>query len=163
MPAVCFVELDGDVAGDFDVLLLVAADRDEVGIVNQDIGRHEDRVGEDAVVWGKAAGQFFLVTVASFEQAHRGDGGEHPGQFCDGGHVGLAEQEGRGGVQSAGQEIERNVQSVLAALGGVEERGHGMVVGDEIEGLALFLQFDGGFHHAKVIAQVERARRLNAG
>ncbi len=161
--AVSFVEFDGDVAGDFDVLFLVAAHGDEVGIVNQNVGGHKDRIGEDAMVGGNAVGDFILVAVASFEQAHRGDGGEYPGQFGDGRHVGLPEQERFRRVESAGQEIQRDVQGVLAALGGVEEGGHGMVVGDEIESLALVLQFDGGFHHAKIIAQVKSARGLDAG
>ena len=49
-----------------------------------------------------------------------------------------------------------------AALGGVEQRGHRVVVGDEVERLALFLQLDGGLHHPEVIAEMQRARRLDA-
>ena len=161
--AVGLVELDGDVAGDFDVLLLVAADGDEVGIVDENIGGHEDGISEEAVIGGDAVGQFVLVTGATLQQAHGGDGGEQPGQFGDGGDVGLAEEDGLGGVQTAGEEVQDGVEGVLTALGGVKERGHGMVVGDEVEGPAFFLKFHGGLHHPEIIAEMERAGRLNAG
>jgi hypothetical protein len=38
----------GEVAGQLDVLLLVVADRHDVGLVQQDVGGHEHRVGEQA-------------------------------------------------------------------------------------------------------------------
>ena len=44
--AVVVVELGGDVAGELDVLLLVLADRDVGGVVEQDVGGHQRRVGE---------------------------------------------------------------------------------------------------------------------
>jgi hypothetical protein len=47
------VEPLGDVAGDLQVLLLVLPDRDDVGVVEQDVGGLEDRVGEQAVLGGQ--------------------------------------------------------------------------------------------------------------
>jgi hypothetical protein len=40
------VEADRDVAGDLDVLALVVADRHLLGVVEQDVGRLQRRVGE---------------------------------------------------------------------------------------------------------------------
>jgi hypothetical protein len=37
----------GQVAREFDVLPLVVADRHDVRLVEQDVGGHEDRVGEE--------------------------------------------------------------------------------------------------------------------
>jgi len=37
-----------------------------------------------------------------------------------------------------------------------------MIISDEIEGLAFFLQLDGRFHHAEIVAQMKRARGLDA-
>ncbi len=45
-PAVAGVEAVGHVAGQLDVLGLVVADRHLVGVVEQDVGRHQHRIGE---------------------------------------------------------------------------------------------------------------------
>ena len=145
------------------MLFLVTPDGDDVGIVNQNIRRHQDRIGEQAVIGGKAAGDLVLVTGAALQQAHGRDGGQHPRQFRDFRHVGLAEQQRLARVQAAGQEIQRHVQCSAASFGGVHQGGHGMVISDEVKRLALLLQFDGGLHHAEIIPQVQRARGLNAG
>ena len=42
------VEPDRDVARELDVLALVVADRDLVGVVEEDVGGHEHRVVEQA-------------------------------------------------------------------------------------------------------------------
>ena len=44
--AVAAVEADGDVAGELDVLALVVAHRHLVGVVEEDVGRLQGRVGE---------------------------------------------------------------------------------------------------------------------
>jgi len=67
------------------------------------------------------------------------------------------------GVQAAGEKIQGHVEGILPALRGIKERGHGMVVGDEIQGLAPGLQFNGGPHHAEIISEVQGAAGLNAG
>ena len=45
-PAIAGVEPVGHVAGQFEVLALVVADRHLVGVVQQDVGRHEHRIGQ---------------------------------------------------------------------------------------------------------------------
>ena len=42
------VEALGDVARELEVLPLVVADRDDVGLVEEDVARHQHRVGEEA-------------------------------------------------------------------------------------------------------------------
>ncbi len=111
----------------------------------------------------KALGDFILVTGGTLQQAHRGNGAEHPGQFRHLRHVGLAEENCFVGVETAGQEIQRHVQRILPALGGIKQGGHRVIIGDEIESLAVVLQLDCGAHHAEIIAKVERAGGLDAG
>ena len=41
------VEALGDVARELEMLALVVADRDEIGLVEQDVARHQDRVREE--------------------------------------------------------------------------------------------------------------------
>ena len=101
--------------------------------------------------------------MAALQQPHRRDGAQHPGQLGHLRHVGLPEEHRPLRVEAAGEEIQRHVERVLAALGGVDQRGHRVIIGDEIERLALLLQLDGGLHHPEVIAEMQRARRLNAG
>ncbi len=42
------VEALGDVSRQLQVLALVVTDRDDVGLVEEDVGRHQDRIGEEA-------------------------------------------------------------------------------------------------------------------
>ena len=48
--AVLIVEFDRDVSGDFEVLLLILADRHQIALVDQDVRGHQHRIGEEAVV-----------------------------------------------------------------------------------------------------------------
>ena len=50
-----------------------------------------------------------------------------------------------------------------AAFIGFEQRSHRVIVGDEIERLALFLQPHRGLHRPEVVADVEFAARLETG
>ena len=115
------------------------------------------------MIGSDAAGYFVLVTGAAFEEAHGGQRCQKPGKFGDFGDIGLAEEEGFFWVEAAGEEIERDVHCIAAAFGGVEERRHRMVVGDEIEGFAFVLQFDGRLHHPEIVAHVQRTGGLDAG
>src|SRR5690606_39403534 len=87
-----------DVSGVFDVLGLVAADRDQVGLHDEDVDSHEDgvvvqphvdagvQVGDSGGGVAVARG---LVGVGAVHQAFAGDAGEDPGQFERLGNVGL--------------------------------------------------------------------------
>ena len=97
-----------------------------------------------------------------FEQSHRRDRGKQPRQFGHLRHVGLAEENGPFRVKAAREKIQRHVQSVFAPFRGVEQRRHRMIIRDEIERLALFLQLDGGPHHPEIISEMQRAAGLDA-
>ncbi len=101
--------------------------------------------------------------MAVFEHRHWREGGEQPREFGDFWHVALLEENGFGGVEAAREEIEGNVEGVFAALLGVEEGGHRVVICDEVVGFAFVLQFHRRLHHAEIVADVQRAGGLDAG
>ena len=67
------------------------------------------------------------------------------------------------GVEAAGEEVKGHIEGVLTPFGRINQRGHRMVIGDEIERLPLLLKLNRGLHHTEIIAQMQRARRLYAG
>ena len=108
-------------------------------------------------------GELVLVAVAILQHRHGRERGEQPGQLGDFGHIALTEEHRLGRIQSAREKIQRHILRILAPLLCVIERGHRVVVGDEIIGLALVLELDRRLHHAEVVAHMQRAGRLDAG
>ena len=102
------VHLDREIARHLDMLLLVAPHRHDVAVVNQNIGRHQDRIGEKSGRRGQAARDFVLVGMGAFQQSHRRDRAQDPGQLRHLRHIGLAEERGALRIESAGEEIERD-------------------------------------------------------
>ena len=78
-------------------------------------------------------------------------------------NVALAEQHALFRVQSAGQEVNRQIAHKAAQLRAVMNGGERMVVRDEVIGLAFVLEVQGRLHHAKVVADVETTAGLKAG
>ena len=101
--------------------------------------------------------------MAFRQQAHRTNRRENPRQFANLGHGALAEKNGTRRVQSAGEEINGDFPDIFTQCRGIARRGHRMVVGDEVKGLALVLEADGGFDRAEVISDMKFAAGLEAG
>src|ERR1017187_9207891 len=81
--AIAGVPALGQVSGELEVLALVVADGDEVGLVEQDVGRHEDRVGEQAEP-GRLLAVFARLVLElghPGQLAHAGGALEQPGQL----------------------------------------------------------------------------------
>ena len=76
------VELLRDVAAELEMLLLVLADRHMGRAIDQDVGRHQARIGEqpDRGVLAVLAG-LLLELGHAVEPAHAGDAVEHPGEL----------------------------------------------------------------------------------
>mmetsp|Transcript_16286 Transcript_16286/g.25528 ORF Transcript_16286/g.25528 Transcript_16286/m.25528 type:complete len:337 (+) Transcript_16286:267-1277(+) len=91
--AVFAVESTDDVACQFEVLALILADRDAIGLVEEDVGCHEDGVGEEADSHGFGACLFGLVFELdhAFEPVHGRGAVEEPGEFGMSRDVGLYE------------------------------------------------------------------------
>lgn len=161
--AVEVIDFSDEVAGHFEVLFLVFADGDDVGIVEEDVGSHQGGVGEEGVVGGDSFGDFVFVGMAAFEQAHGADGGENPSEFVDLGDGTLFKKDPSRGIKTAGEEVDRDPANVFAKGGGIVGGGHGVVVGDEVKSFAFALGIDGRFDGAEVVSDVETSAGLEAG
>ena len=117
------VEPLGDVASDFEVLLLVLAHRHQVGVVEQDVGGLKNRVGEKPVLGGQALLNLVLVAHAFFQPAHRRHGREQPRQLGRLRDVRLNEQGRLLRVEAQRQHRDDHVERVLAKLPGILDAG----------------------------------------
>ena len=82
--AIAGVPTLGQVAGELQVLALVVADRHEVGLVQQDVGRHQHRVGEQARagrIPRRPLPDLVLELGHAGKLAHAGGALEEPGQL----------------------------------------------------------------------------------
>ena len=103
-----------------------------------------------------------LVRMAALEQAHRAHRREDPRQLVDLRHVALAEEHRALRVQPAGEEIHRQLAVQRRSSAPLLDRGHRVVVGDEVEPLALVLQAHRRLHRPEVVAQVQLPARLES-
>ena len=85
------------------MLLLVLAHRDIVGLIEQDIRRHQRRIGEETAVDVLAVlGGLVLKLRHARELAELRVAAQNPAQFRVRGHVGLDEHDVLLGIQTAG-------------------------------------------------------------
>ena len=164
------VQRRGHVAGDLEVLALVAADRDHLGAEGQDVRGHQQRVVEeprvDAVVVVPAGrlvrGHRGLVGVGPAQQPERRGVGQEDGQLRDLGDVRLA-VEGRAPLHETGGDQERRqgarAPSQLARVGVGVQR---VQVGDEDVRVVRLGLGHGRPEHADEVPQVGIAGRLDA-
>ncbi len=96
--AVVVVEADRDVARQLDVLALVVADRDFLGVVQQDVGGHEHRIVEQADAHETLRALVDLVALLlelrhTAQLAERRDAVQQPRQLGVRSYVALQEQQ----------------------------------------------------------------------
>ncbi len=113
--AVAGVESHGGVSGELEVLALVVADGDDVGVVQQDVGRLQRRVGEQCGRNEAARPVGLVLELRHAAQLAEGDRGLHqPAQLGVFGNLGLDEQRGDVGVDADGQEDLGDVEGARA-------------------------------------------------
>ena len=115
------VEPLGQVPGQLEVLALVVADRHPVGVVEEDVGGHQRRVGEQADPGRLLAafGRLVLELGHPPQLAHAGRALEQPGQLGVLGDVALHEERGHLGVEPDGQQHGGRGQGGPAQLVGI--------------------------------------------
>src|SRR5690606_35471725 len=155
-----------EVAGELQVLLLVGADGDAVGLVEQDVGGLEDRVGEQADAGGALSEPGGLVLELGHPPglAHAGEAGEDPGQLGVLADVGLHEHGGALRVEPRGEELGGGDAAAAAQRGGLGGHRDRVQVHHAVERVVGLLQRDPLADRTQVVAQVEGVRGgLDAG
>ena len=145
------------------MLHLVDTHRHDVAVVDQDVGGHQHRVGEQPGIGRQSPFLLVLVRVALLEPAEIGDRQQQPGQFRHFRHIRLPEQGRLPGVQAQREQVQCRVAGQGPQLGRVADRCQGVQVGDEIERLLVVLQSDVLANGTKVVAPVKTPRRLDPG
>ncbi len=141
------------------MLALVLADRDLVGLVEQDVGDLEDRVGEqaDGGAVGALLGGLVLELGHPARLAEAGEAVHHPGQLGMLGHMALHEQRAALRVEAGGQQLGGGDPGVGAQFGRVLRNGDRMQVDDHVEGVVGLLERHPLADRAEVVAEVEGA------
>src|SRR6266508_3040687 len=161
--AVAGVEPLGDVAGELDVLALVVADRDDVGLVEQDVARLEHRVGEQ-----RGRDELLLVRLLlelrhPAQLAEAGHRRQQPIRLGVRGHVALDEYRRAAGVEAAREQqrgrVERRPAQLLRVVGDRDR----VQIDDAEVGLAALLRRDVLAEATGVVAEVLLPRGLDAG
>jgi len=136
---VAVVEPDGQLAGQLEVLALVVPDRNPLGVVEQDVGGLEHRVGEQAGPHRVLAQALVLELGHPAQLAHGGGALEQPGHLGVLGDVALDEQGAAIGVEPGGQQVERGLEGATAQLGGIDVERQGVEVDDAVVGVVHVL------------------------
>ena len=145
------------------MLLLVLTHRDQVGLVEQDVRRHQHRVGEQA--GGDVVGVLFGLVL---ELGHAGQlpklgvAAQHPGQLGVLGHVALDEDDAPDRVQAAGDILGQLLQGAPAQQGRVLADGDGVHVHDAVDAVVLILKGDPVLDGSHIRAQGQIAAGLDA-
>ena len=157
------IEALRDIAGEFEVLRLVVAHRDDAGLVEQDVGGHQDGVLQQAVADGFLFGGLRLVLRHALQPADGGDAGEHPGEFGVRGNGGLHHDGAILRVDSGGQIERGDLEDFGAQFGGVLVDCDGVQVDDAENALVIVLDAHPVFQRAEVISDVKISGRLHSG
>ena len=144
------------------MLLLVLPHGHVVRMVQENVRRHQGRIGKEAMGGLKAMGQLVLVGVAPLQKPHGADTGQKPGKLLHLRNIRLTPENSFLRINATGQEIHRNLVRPRPQLLRLRTGGHGVVVGDEIVALVLLLGRHGLAHGAKVVAKVKGAGGLYA-
>jgi hypothetical protein len=160
--AVAAVEGTHDLARQLEVGRLVLADGHERRLIDHDVGRLQDGVGQQPVV--DVVGlvlPLLLVGRRAFQPADRRHRREQPGELGDLGSMALDEQRAALRVEAKGQEAGCHLAGLAAEPIGVVKARQRVVVDDAVDRLVLPLELHVVPDRAEVVADVGCARRLD--
>jgi hypothetical protein len=165
--AVEVVEAARHLARQLHVRGLVLAHRHEGGLVDQDVGRLQQRVAQEAVGRQVAVAELFdlvLVGGHALQPAQRRAHGQQREQLGMLGQSALQEDGAAVRIQPGCQPVGHHLIDVLAHdLAAFVVRGQRMPVGDEVEAVVVVLQPHPVLESAVVVAQVHGAGGAHAG
>jgi segregation and condensation protein A len=157
------VEANCGVAGDLDVLSLILADRDVIGVVEEDVGGLEGRVGEqptaDEVLLALGRLVFELGHPRQFAVAH---GALHdPAELIVFEHMALGEDGRHVGVEADGEQHRSGAQGRSTHLTRFVGDREGMEVDHSVERIGTVLTVDPIAQCSEVVAEVQVAGGLD--
>ena len=146
----------------FQMLLLVLADRHVGGAIDQDVGRHQGRIGvkPDRGVLAVLAG-LLLELRHAVEPAEAGHAVEHPGELGMLGDLALVEHDVLLRIDAAGDEGRGHLADRLGQLLRLLPHRDGVQVDHAIDAVVGLLQLDEFDDGAEIIAEVQVAGRLH--
>jgi len=161
------VEAPRHLAGELDVRHLVLPHRHVARAVDQDVGRLQQRVAEEAVGREITVGELFLLVLVrrdALEPAERRHHREQQVQLGVLGDLRLDEEDRLVGVDAGGEPVDHHVPAVLLDVVRLLVVGGECVpVGDEIQAQVFGLQAHPVLEHAVVVTEVQASRGPHAG
>ena len=154
------------VAGKLEMLFLVLADRHVARAIEQDVGGHEHRVGEQPDRSGIAPLAGLLLELGhAVEPAHRRVAVQYPGKLGMGRYHALVEDDAALGVDARGNKGRSHLAGIGSQLGRVLRNRDRVQIDDtedavEVEVLLHIHPIADG---AQIISQMQVSGRLNAG
>ncbi len=146
------------------MLLLIVPYRNVGGAVDENVSRHQARIGEqtEGRVLTVLAG-LVLELRHAVHPADARDAVEYPCEFCVLQHLTLVEDDVLLRVDAARQEGGGDRTRLVGQIVMRHGRGQRVQIDDTIDALMAVLQRDKLLQRAQIIAEVKIARRLNAG
>ena len=147
---------------ELEVLALVVADGDPVGVVEEDVRGLEDRVREKADAGASLPATLLLELRHPVELAHRRGALEQPGQPLVLGDVALDEERADLRVEAGGEQVDRGLHRARPEHGRVDLERQGVEVDDAVERVVVVLVGHPLADGAQVVPQMEITGRLHA-
>jgi hypothetical protein len=161
--AVARVEALGDVPRQLDVLPLVVPDRDDVGLVQEDVARHQHGIVEESRRDELLLVGLLLELRHTAQLAEARHGAEQPRRLGMRQHVALGEDRRAVRVEPHREQQRRHGEGRLAQGVGLVVGGDRVQVDDAEEPVALFLGADVLAEAAAVVPERLVARGADAG
>ena len=158
------VEFLRNIAGEFEMLLLVFANRHMRCAINENVGCHQHRIiiQADGRILAILAG-FFLELRHAVQPANARYAIEHPRKLGMFGHLALVEDDVFLRIDATGDEGRCHFADIGDKLLGVMRLRDRVHIDDAIDALMALLQLDEFDDGAEIIPEMEIAGRLNAG
>ena len=161
------VETAHGLARQLKVRQLILPHGHPLGPMLDDVGSHEYRIAEEAVIPQILCGDFlllFLVGGIAFQPAERSDHGKQKMQFRRLLDVGLTVYGALVRVKPHGEPVQHHFPHIFAQTGGVGVvTGQGVPVRHEEEGFHLLLHGHPVFQRAEIVADMQRPGGPHAG